>query len=140
MIPTIQSENGHQLYPIKTPTISTPVDFFQITFFANNEHNKADEYVQKEVFKRGIHLEVEKLKNLLAADNIKVIRETSSKNFFWIEHVYKFPHLYKLALILANINSLSAIFERYYIICGFTQDKRKQNISEQLFIAKCLIQ
>ena len=31
------------------------------------------------------------------------------------------------------------MIERYYIICGFTQDKRKQNISEQLFITKCLL-
>ena len=31
------------------------------------------------------------------------------------------------------------MIERYFSVCGFTQDKRKQNITENLFIAKCLL-
>ena len=31
------------------------------------------------------------------------------------------------------------MIERYFSVCGFTQNKRKQNITENLFIAKCLL-
>ena len=47
--------------------------------------------------------------------------------------------LHPLALMLSNINCSSAMVERYFSICGFVQDKRKMNISTELFMSRCLL-
>ena len=36
-----------------------------------------------------------------------------------------------------NINSSSAFIERYFSICGLVQDKRRMNISIDLFKNRC---
>jgi hypothetical protein len=38
-----------------------------------------------------------------------------------------------------NINSSSSFIERYFSICGFVQDKRRMNISIDLFQSRCLL-
>jgi len=50
-----------------------------------------------------------------------------------------FPKICELALILLNINSSSAFIERFFSICGFIQDKRRQNITIDLFKMRCLL-
>ena len=127
-----------------TPKITTPVDIFSPTnyfhtqFFANDQI-LSNEEVQKEIFAREINLEIEKLRKILTENNSKVLRETKSTKFFWIDNLSQFSHLSKLALILSNINSSSALVERYFSICGFVQDKRKMNISPDLFMSRCLL-
>ena len=44
-----------------------------------------------------------------------------------------------MALILLNINSSSAFIERFFSICGFIQDKRRQNITIELFKMRCIL-
>ena len=38
-----------------------------------------------------------------------------------------------------NINSSSAFIERYFSICGLVQDKRRMNISIDLFKKRCFL-
>ena len=127
-----------------TPKITTPADitsptnFFHTQFFANDQA-LTNEEVEKEAFTREINLEIEKLRKILTENNSKVILETKSTKYFWIDHLSEFPHLSKLALMLSNINCSSAMVERYFSICGFVQDKRKMNISTELFMSRCFL-
>lgn len=42
-------------------------------------------------------------------------------------------------MILLNIKSSSAIIERFFSICGIVNDKRRQNMSDELLITRSLL-
>ncbi len=123
---------------IQTPEINSPQNYFNTHFFRNDEE-VIGESLLKEKFREDVKKEVEKLRNLLYQSNSKLIYESQSSKNFWLEQSENFPYLSKLALILSNINSSSAFIERYFSICGFVQDKRKMNITQELFITRCLL-
>ena len=123
---------------IKTPNIKEPQSYFQTQFF-QPDSEKLDSEVKKEIFRKEIAVEVENLRKLLLRNNSKLINETTSSKEFWIKNKKTFPKIYELALILLNINSSSAFIERFFSICGFIQDKRRQNITIDLFKKRCLL-
>jgi len=123
---------------IKTPNIKEPQFYFQTQFF-QPDSEKVDSEVQKEIFRKEIAVEVENFRKLLMRNNSKIINETTSSKEFWIKNKKTFPKICELALILLNINSSSAFIERFFSICGFIQDKRRQNITIDLFKMRCLL-
>jgi hypothetical protein len=123
---------------IKTPDISEPQNYFQTQFF-QADSDTLDKSVQKEIFKKEIEVEVENFRKLLCRNNSKIINETNSTKDFWIKNSSLFPKISELAKILLNINSSSAFIERFFSICGFVQDKRRLNISIDLFKTRCLL-
>ena len=109
------------------------------TQFFQNDNLIISMTLLKEKFKDEIKKEVEKLKTLLSENGFKLIYKTDSSKIFWLDRLSEFPKISKLALILSNINSSSAFIERYFSVCGFVQDKKKMNISLNLFIKRCLL-
>ena len=71
---------------------------------------------------------------MLQANNSTLIHEIKI-----FDNNTKFPYLSKLALRLSNISSSSAFIERYFSICGFVQNDRNQNMSQDLFIKRCFL-
>ena len=126
---------------IKSPTIRTPVFANAGNFpqFFENDNNIASDRERKEHFKKDINKEVEQLVSMLQANNSKLIREIKITREFWFDNNKKFPYLSKLALRLSNISSSSAFIERYFSICGFVQNVRNQNMSQDLFIKRCFL-
>jgi hypothetical protein len=123
---------------IKTPEIRSPQNFFNTQFF-RNDNLIISESLLKEKFKNEIKKEIEDFRVILLKNKSEAIYKTESSRNFWLDRLDSLPNLSKLALILSNINSSSAFIERYFSICGFVEDKRKMNISHDLFIKRCFL-
>jgi hypothetical protein len=98
----------------KTPLSS---ELFMGSFF--NEEQNSDEYnhdlaiinKQKEV-----DLEIVKFTALIKMPSF--CNSPISVKEFWIKHEDELPNLFKLAIILLNIQSSSSSVERFFSICG----------------------
>ena len=55
------------------------------------------------------------------------------------ENSVKFPMLYKLALVLLNIQSSSAFIERFFSICGVFCTRRATNMKADLLIKRSMM-
>ena len=77
----------------------------------NEEHvKKTSQLIREEILKK----EIEKLREILIENkyNIKI-----NNGEFWRKYERHLPELYKLAIILCNIQSSSAFIERFFSIC-----------------------
>jgi hypothetical protein len=83
-----------------------------------------------------VRKEVEKLLEILVENNynIKVINSE-----FWRKHERLLPQVYKLAIILCNIQSSSAFIERFFSICGVVCKKRAANMNNKLIIMRSVM-
>ena len=82
------------------------------------EENESEEYLKKStqlIREQIVKNEVEKLLEILVENNYN-IKVSNSK--FWRKHEGLLPKVYKLAIILCNIQSSSAFIERFFSICG----------------------
>jgi hypothetical protein len=82
------------------------------------EENESEEYLKKStqlIREQMVKKEVEKLLEILVENNYN-IKVSNSK--FWRKHERLLPQVYKLAIILCNIQSSSAFIERFFSICG----------------------
>jgi hypothetical protein len=68
--------------------------------------------------------------------NIESIVNTKS---FWIKFCETFPLLFKLTLILLNINSSSAFIERYFSICGAICTTKNTRMTDELLILRAML-
>jgi hypothetical protein len=75
------------------------------------------------------------LRKLFLWNSFKLINETTSSKEFW----KKIKNVSKNLWFLLNINSSNAFKERFYSICGFVQDKMRQNTTIDLFKMRCLL-
>ncbi|RNA27099.1 hypothetical protein BpHYR1_038792, partial [Brachionus plicatilis] len=91
-----------------------------------------------EEFKADLESEIANFSKLLKKENFKIIPAIESTKEFWINHSKSYPKLFKLAQILLNINSSSSCIERFFSICGFTSQKNRQNINDDLFEMRCI--
>ena len=124
---------------LQTPdNVHTPDNYFQTQFFSK-DHPEIDQSKNAELLKRNVSKEIDIFRKILCENNSKIIKNCISTSKFWLTNSEKLPHLSKLALILMNINSSSSFIERYFSICGFVQDKRRMNISIDLFQSRCLL-
>ena len=123
---------------IKTPEVKSPQNYFTNSFFSN-DNLIISQALLKEKFRNDIIKEVENFRVLVTQNKSKLIYETDSSKIFWLDRIDVFPYLSKLALILSNINSSSAFIERFFSICGFVEDKRQMNITQDLFTTRCLL-
>ena len=58
---------------------------------------------------------------------------------FWKKNSLKFPMLYKLAIVLLNIQSSSAFIERFFSICGVVCTRRATNMKADLLIKRSMM-
>ena len=124
---------------LKTPdNVNSPENFFQTQFFSKDQPN-VDESKKAELLKRNVSKEIDIFRKILCENNSKTITDSHSTCQFWLINKEKLPYLSKLALLLMNINSSSAFIERYFSICGLVQDKRRMNISIDLFKKRCFL-
>ena len=106
--------------------------------FPFNEQEVSGKKLALENFRNELKKEIEKLHSLLSFDNFKIIFTIKSQSFC-IKNCVKFSYLNKLSLYLSHINFSAAFIEGYFSICGFVEDKRKLNITVDLFIKKFLL-
>lgn len=124
-----------------SPNLSTPhsaSNNFYSSFF-NSDANYVQTELENEIINDTINKEVDSFQLLLSQDDFGVLKSIKSTRLFWEIHRQKFPNLFQLALILLNINSSSACIERYFSICGFVSKKRTGNITNELFITRCIL-
>jgi hypothetical protein len=136
---TSNENMGMRTPVLKTPdNINSPDNFFQTQFFSKDQPN-VGESKKAELLKRNVSKEIDIFRKILCENNSKTITDSYSTCQFWLKNKEKLPYLSKLALLLMNINSSSAFIERYFSICGFVQDKRRKNISIDLFKNRCFL-
>jgi hypothetical protein len=76
----------------------------------------------------------------IISDNAHLPDEERPSAFtFWKGNREEMPNLRDLAIKLMTIPSTSAFIERFFSICGVVNDKRRCNMRNDTFIARCLL-
>ena len=103
------------------------------------EENESEEYLKKStqlIREQMVKKEVEKLLEILVENNYNI---KVSNSEFWRKHERLLPQVYKLAIILCNIQSSSAFIERFLSICGVVCKKRATNMNNKLIIMRSVM-
>jgi hypothetical protein len=101
----------------------------------NNYHQKEilTETMRRESFEIEVNAFRIKIKNEM------FVEKPLCTKLFWKKNSLKFPMLYKLALVLLNIQSSSAFIERFFSICGVVCTRRATNMKADLLIKRSMM-
>ena len=86
-----------------------------------------------------------KIRNEINLFREKIINEVLKPKFdmgtavFWKKNSHIFPNLYKLALVLLNIQASGAFVERFFSICGVICNKRNTNMKDDFLIMRAMM-
>ncbi len=136
----ISTQNEIERLDLTSPVINSPKSanyFFHKNLFFSNEKELETEEGKLTIFRNCLNKEIEAFTKIVTEKEF--ITSCKSTKQFWIKNSKVFPILFKLTLILLNINSSSACIERYFSICGFISNKKSGNINNDLFVSKCLL-
>jgi hypothetical protein len=105
--------------------------------FAEDDENedhviKTSLLIREERFKS----EIEKLREILIENKYSIKINNCE---FWRKYERHLPELYKLAIILCNIQSSAAFIERFFSICGVVCKKRAANMKNKLIIMRSIM-
>ncbi len=106
--------------------------------FEDDTNNFHQQQIQTETIRReSFEIEVNafriKMKNEMFVD------KPMSTKLFWLKNALQFPMLYKLAIVLLNIQSSSAFIERFFSICGVVCTRRATNMKADLLIKRSMM-
>ena len=76
--------------------------------------------------------------SILLCDKNFLNKKQSTKEFCQ-SNSRKFPILYKVPIILLNINSSSAFIERFFSIAGVITNKRRSNMKDDLLVTRSIL-
>jgi hypothetical protein len=134
--PKTEIKNIRQKEPSTSSDINSNSSFLDDLFEDDEQNEQLIEESHQSLRYEKVQLEINKLRNLFLEKKYQ-ITETNSQ--FWRNNERSFPELYKLAIIILNIQSSSSFVERFFSICGVVCKKRATNMKNKLIIMRSMM-
>ena len=132
----IEIKNKRPRAPSTLSDIDSNSSFLDDLFEDDEQNEQFIEEREQSLRHEKVQLEMNKLRNLFLEKKYQ-IKETNSQ--FWRNNEISFTELYKLAIIILNIQSSSSFVERFFSICGVVCKKRATNMKNNLIIMRLMM-